>query len=222
MNHQAIIDKTIIIARSTRSPPWRSPWHPLCLGSLSNNLPWKLTTMKYMRRPWTQTSTTGRICPVHLLSWQHLPSAARNTVRDTQEEFSTVRFEPTTSISASDQSNHFNLIGRKLICWQKRCDSTIAAKWYSICTLHIVKTIVWARPGISIVISIVLSICEYRYLYLYRFVTSLLPSCIDNHCMNKSASGLGFCFQNEFKYFLETLILRISFMLYTYISFGVA
>ena len=55
MNHQAIIDKTIIIARSTRSPPWRSPWHPLCLGSLSNNLPWKLTKMKYMRRPCLDT-----------------------------------------------------------------------------------------------------------------------------------------------------------------------
>ena len=102
MNHQAIIDKTIIIARSTRTPPWRSPLHPLCLGSLSNNLPWKLTKMKYMQRPWTQTSTTGRICHVHLLSRQHLHRAIKHTVRDTQETLSTARFEPTTSVSASD------------------------------------------------------------------------------------------------------------------------
>ena len=102
MNHQAIIDKTIIIARSTRSPPWRSPWHPLCLGSLSNSLPWKVTNMKYMRRPWTQTSTTSRICHVHSLSWQHLPRAIKHTVRDTQEPFPTARFQLTTSVSVSD------------------------------------------------------------------------------------------------------------------------
>ena len=56
---------------------------------------------------------------------------------------------------------------------KKRCDSTIAAKRHSICTLHIIKTIVWARPGILIV----LSICVYRYLYPYRFVTFLITGC---------------------------------------------
>ena len=102
MNHQAIIDNTILIARSTKSPPWRFHWYPLCLGSLSNNLPWKLTKMKYMRRPWTQTSTTGRICHVHLLLWQHLPGAMTHTVRDTQEPLRKGIFERTTCVSAGD------------------------------------------------------------------------------------------------------------------------
>ena len=65
-----------------------------------------------------------------------------------------------------------------------RCDSTIAVERCLIFTLHIVKTIVWARPGISIlisiiiliVISIVISIFEYRYLYPYCCVTSLQVS----------------------------------------------
>ena len=142
MNHQAIIDKTILIARSTRSPPWRSPWHPLCLGSLSNNLSWKLTKMKYMRRPWTQTSTMGKVGHVHLLSWQHLLRDIKHTVGDTQGPSQTGRFERTASVSAGDQYDHFNWFGQKLLYCQKRCDSTIAAKGYSIGNLHIVKTIV--------------------------------------------------------------------------------
>ena len=59
---------------------------------------------------------------------------------------------------------------------KKRRNCPIAAKRYSIGNLRIVKTIIWARLGISIVISIFLSICEYRYLYLYPFVPSLMLS----------------------------------------------
>ena len=75
MNHQAIIDKTILIARSTRGPPWCSPWHPLCLGSLSNNLPWKLIKMKHMRRLLDTDVDNGQDLSVRLLLWQHLPCA---------------------------------------------------------------------------------------------------------------------------------------------------
>ena len=83
---------------------------------------------------------------------------------------------------------------------QKRCDISIAAKRYSICTLHNVKTIVWARPGISIVILIVLSICEDRYSYPNRFFTFLITGCTQHtisghisrwHVHNKKKGKVG-------------------------------